>query len=454
MTVAWNMNQGMRKLALNGGAHTGLLARFYYMQFYYENDVYYHNNPDTCLDAVQLFDSRFTNQLGLNNGSTSAHTPVVLIRNSAAPHTTLSAGVSGVITALPVVALPAALPAGIVQAWSSGGVVQNFTTTGAALSATSIPVTSTTVVPTLIAGNQVNGFGYSDDASNAINFVGPHWENNLSGDIWLTKGVDSTQQMNNVFFSHVKIEEDAVGFNAPIIQVDNGCNGIFFDNMYFYIGGFNGGYSTPITGILWVPDYGTMSNGSFGQGSTQCLTHFIDSSSPYSSSFTNIFQYWSGAPTVSSMVFSGGAIAYLANVVIDGAAGTNLGITTSGSGNYSIVGDINGQTWFGADVTNWAITHMNGGSDTSGVAAASTPTFTTATAKQLDTAHDCMLYVSVTTAITATIAIGPNNTTAVSIMPSKALPIGSDTSIRIPAGWWVKVTCATMADLQFAQVTC
>lgn len=96
----------------------------------------------------------------------------------------------------------------------------------------------------------------------------------------------------------------------------------------------------------------------------------------------------------------------------------------------------------------------NGGTDTSTTAAYTNPTFTTATAKQLSTTQDVMLYIAVKTAISVTLAIGSANTTADSIVPATVLSIGSFVSVRIPKGWWVKLTCATMGDLQLSQVTC
>lgn len=95
-----------------------------------------------------------------------------------------------------------------------------------------------------------------------------------------------------------------------------------------------------------------------------------------------------------------------------------------------------------------------GGSSTLGAAVYSTPTFTTATAKQLNTVEDVMLYIAVKTSISVTLSIGPSSAASDSIVPVTTMPIGAFVAVRIPASWYVKLTCATMADLQLSQVTC
>lgn len=96
-----------------------------------------------------------------------------------------------------------------------------------------------------------------------------------------------------------------------------------------------------------------------------------------------------------------------------------------------------------------------GGSNTSSAATASAPTFTSGTAKQLSTVQDVMLYVTCKTSISVTLAIGPTSTPSTNIIPSSPnMAAGTCTPVRVPAGWYVNLTCGTMADLQLAQVTC
>lgn len=95
-----------------------------------------------------------------------------------------------------------------------------------------------------------------------------------------------------------------------------------------------------------------------------------------------------------------------------------------------------------------------GGTDTSGTAAYTAPVFTSGTARQLSTSQDVMLYVAVKTSVSVTLSVGPTSSAADSILPATTMPVGAFVSVRVPRAWYVKLTCATMADLQLSQVTC
>ena len=340
-TSNFNLGQGLRNITLNGNGFTGLLLRLYYMQDYLEENVYLTNNADVSVDCAQLWDSRFNNGLYLGGGSASSsaisggQAVTHLIRNSAAPSTTLSAGVSGTITALPVAALPAALPAGVVQVWNAAGQLQNFTTTGAAISATSIPVTSTVVAHPFVTGNAVNGFGYSGDSSNSLFFEECHWENQLSGSIWLTPGVNSSDDLNFIFFAAMKCEQDAIGYNCPQIQVDAG-DGIYFRGVQGYAGGFNGGYSTPVPFMKFNANFGAVSDLVLTNGSA-CLTTGITCDPGTEAALIDIFYYWSFAPTSGTATTLTGGYTFVAHHYAGGSF-TN-GLTKSGGATATLLGD-------------------------------------------------------------------------------------------------------------------
>jgi len=95
---------------------------------------------------------------------------------------------------------------------------------------------------------------------------------------------------------------------------------------------------------------------------------------------------------------------------------------------------------------------LDSGSDTSGVAAATSPSFSTNVAKQLDTTQDVMLYIAVQTSVNLTVAIGPTSTPATTVMPTKSYALGL-ISLRIPKAWWVVIT-GTIADLTITQIPC
>ena len=136
-----------------------------------------------------------------------------------------------------------------------------------------------------------------------------------------------------------------------------------------------------------------------------------------------------------------------------------LSVTTPLSllGSHNTVLDASRNT-FPGPATFAGLASHNGGTDTSGGATASTPTFASGTAKQLSATRDVMLYIFCTTAVTSiTTALGIGATSAAStaVVPSASMsiPVGAMWSVRVPKGWFVKFT-GTVADFAFTQVTC
>lgn len=70
---------------------------------------------------------------------------------------------------------------------------------------------------------------------------------------------------------------------------------------------------------------------------------------------------------------------------------------------------------------------------------------TTATAFQISTKRDAMLYINVRTAAALAIAMGPTSSCDIAVSASQSDALGT-TSLRVPAGWYVKLT-GTMANL-------
>jgi hypothetical protein len=100
------------------------------------------------------------------------------------------------------------------------------------------------------------------------------------------------------------------------------------------------------------------------------------------------------------------------------------------------------------------VSHLNGGTDTSGTATASTPSLVSGTAAQLSTTQDVMLYIDVTVATNLTLAIGSTSSVTTTVFSSATAAIGLIT-LRIPKGWFVKATSTgTFTNFTFKQVTC
>lgn len=90
--------------------------------------------------------------------------------------------------------------------------------------------------------------------------------------------------------------------------------------------------------------------------------------------------------------------------------------------------------------------------NTSSGSSVTSPTFVSGTAQQINTTKDAMLYIDVKTAASLTIAIGPTSTPANTLQSAVIGGLGLE-SVRVPAGWWVKLT-GTMADLTITAITC
>ena len=113
--------------------------------------------------------------------------------------------------------------------------------------------------------------------------------------------------------------------------------------------------------------------------------------------------------------------------------------------------------FYACDGVNW---HTLGSwgcqSNSSGFAAASTPTFANGIAAQLaQTTYDAMVYLTVGTAGTAmTIAIGPTSGVANTVVSSSVATAGQMYAIRLPAGWYLKWADTTGTIANQLAVTC
>lgn len=99
-----------------------------------------------------------------------------------------------------------------------------------------------------------------------------------------------------------------------------------------------------------------------------------------------------------------------------------------------------------------SVLYIGSGSSTVYTATASTPSLTSATAAQINTTQDVLLYANIKVASTFSLAIGPTATPATTVFASATAAIGL-ISVRIPASWYVKSTF-TSADVTWTAVTC
>lgn len=66
-------------------------------------------------------------------------------------------------------------------------------------------------------------------------------------------------------------------------------------------------------------------------------------------------------------------------------------------------------------------------------------TVVSGTGFQISTVQNANLYVDINTSAALAVAISPDNVTYITVMASKAAPIGL-VNVRVPANWYVKLT--------------
>lgn len=121
---------------------------------------------------------------------------------------------------------------------------------------------------------------------------------------------------------------------------------------------------------------------------------------------------------------------------------------------------VGGAVTFGAALTLSGTLALNGGTNTATAAAAniiSSPGFSSGTASQLsDLTRDYMVYLQIGTGGgTVTLSMGPTSAgTTVPILTSAAGVNGELLTVRLPAGWYLKITLATSTLADQVAVAC
>jgi hypothetical protein len=151
-----------------------------------------------------------------------------------------------------------------------------------------------------------------------------------------------------------------------------------------------------------------------------------------------------------------------ANTELDvvGTSGTLHFTAATDGGDYNIFSSNGAQTLAlygsGGNTLNFhlldGVGSFDGGTNTAASAAITTPTFMSATAQQISTTKDAIVYIDVKTAASLTLAIGANSS-ATTVLQSAVVSGLGLSSIRVPAGWYLKIT-GTIADLTITAITC
>lgn len=401
----------LEHMRLDGNAFTGTMLQTYYADNLSFEDCYFGNCADIVQDTAELWDSRYYNCVWESSGSATvnAAAPNVLLRNSAA----------------------------------------------------------------------ASGFGSSANNTNQIHFFGCRWEHFTTGALWIEQGVSNAGSPQEIYLTACKMETGAIN-GGPHLLADANCVSIYVTDLYCYSGGFSAGYSTAQDVITWSAQDSSLTNTFIANSAPATVANGVTLNSTVAGQNTvarNVTGVYSTAPTGSHI----GVGTVTGGFVIDNchsnesdpsplnpisawlgsSSGTNIvGSSVAGDTVHRWVMNANGGFSWGSGAASPDIVMTRSapgvmsftsgildpqkGTKTASAAAVLTPAFVSGTASQLsDTTRDYMVYFTVGTAGTITLAIGSSSTPANTLINAQAATAGELISFRLPAGWYVKLTLAT-----------
>jgi hypothetical protein len=350
----------------------------------------------------------------------------------------------------------------------------------------------------------------TDDSTGTANmlwFIQCRFESFLDGAVWIKTSTSGAN--NGFFFSQCKFETTTV--HGDLVVADGSVQQLLIDQCFFALDSFASGYSTPANCVAFGTAAGAAGGNQFAltntwvhnaSGTLNAILNVNGAAGDMSGPVIIRNAYADGTPVTSALIYNGVDDAYIrwADVITGGtlvtgdgswyvngadnsfdftagiglqgtltpsAAQTALGNYASGLGASGVTANTGAAIWAALNsggtvefqvndngtASHAGVVSNNGGTSTSGTATASAPTFVTATARQLSTTQDAILYINIKTAAAMTLQIGPTSATATTIIASGTSPAIGLITLRVPAGWWVKVT-GTITDLAFTQVTC
>jgi hypothetical protein len=185
---------------------------------------------------------------------------------------------------------------------------------------------STTGVCWYIASSRAaSGFGLSTDTTNVIRINNSRCENWKGAAMYAETGTGGTGAPNHIFVNNFKAESFAL--RASAINL-NGANHVHMKNIYVYMGGFDAGYSTPVTAINFSPGIqGSLRDCDIGNSAATVSEGVIVNTSTVVD-LENIRGVYTSAPTTGNHVsLQGGAGAfYRVNNIVSSNATTNLSV--------------------------------------------------------------------------------------------------------------------------------
>ncbi|AUG75220.1 hypothetical protein CFP65_0241 [Kitasatospora sp. MMS16-BH015] len=145
-----------------------------------------------------------------------------------------------------------------------------------------------------------SGYGYSGDNNNQLHFVGCRLEAFGTGAIWITAGVNNSNNPNGIYLTDCKFESSQMQ-GGPHLKTDASCRHVYASNIYCYAGNFASSYTSrkPQNIIAWAASFSALENVLITNGSVATVNAGVDLySGPGSTAVVrNVVGQYTTAPT-------------------------------------------------------------------------------------------------------------------------------------------------------------
>lgn len=173
-----------------------------------------------------------------------------------------------------------------------------------------------------------SGFGYSGDNVNQIHLIGCRFEAFYTQGVTVGKGVNSTNNPNGIYITDCKFETSNMQ-GGPFLLVDDASRGVYANDLYFYAGAFNTGYSTAQNIITWSAQSSALEEVLITNGSTATINSGVDifSGANGTTVLRNVIGTYNTSPTGAHLFFEASSTA---DFLIDNCY-SNIGTQASGT---------------------------------------------------------------------------------------------------------------------------
>ncbi|HEV2402807.1 MAG TPA: glycosyl hydrolase family 28-related protein [Candidatus Saccharimonadales bacterium] len=151
------------------------------------------------------------------------------------------------------------------------------------------------------------GFGFSSDSVNQIHFKSCRFEGFTVGAIWISQGINNTNNPNGLYFVDCKMETHSI-LGGPFFKVNAGTFQILVDGLYVYAGAFGTGFSTNQTLIHWAATSASvLENVHIANGSINTVWIGVNVYTDVDTVVRNVRGHYNTVPGSAHVFFSGGA---------------------------------------------------------------------------------------------------------------------------------------------------